>query len=167
MESWKLYDNLDQAGLSADSLSDYGVMLTETGKDFKFLLVTVTRTSTADYEGNFPEQVNVNLFFPVTLANLRAAYLPEAEPDAVSRMEMEHGYEPVYLGIGKSGANNYFEISAPPEGESVTYSLGFYVSEEEYQAGENGELYLWYSMDEARSADELQLLFLSPELLQQ
>ena len=99
------------------------------------------------------------------LKNLSAAYLPEAEPDMVSRIDMEHGYEPVYLDIGEIGASNYFEISIPPEGESVTYSLGFFLSEEEYLAGKNGELCLWYSMDEAQSVEDLQVLFLSPELI--
>lgn len=166
VDSWKLYDDLTEANISIDSLSDYGVMLSETGKDFKFMLATISRTSTADYEGNFPEQSNVNIFFPVTSQDLNAAYLPEAEPEMVSRMSMEHGYEPVYLDIGQIGANNYFEISTPSEGESITYSLGFFLSEEEYQAGENGELYLWYNMDEAQSVEDLQLLFLSPESLQ-
>lgn len=166
VDSWKLYDNLTEANISIDSLSDYGVMLSETGKDFKFMLTTINRTSTPDCEGNFPEQVNVNIFFPVTLQNLNGAYLPEAEPAMVSRMSMEHGYEPVYLDIGEIGANNYFEILTPSEGEYITYSLGFFLSEEEYQAGKNGELYLWYSMDEAQSVEDLQLLFLSPESLQ-
>ena len=165
VDSWELYDNLAEAKISVDSLSDYGVMLSETGNDFKFMLVTISRTSTADYEGDFPDQANVNIFFPVTLKNLEAAYLPEAEPDTVSRICMEHGYEPVYLDIGKIGASNYFEISTPSEGESVTYSLGFFLSEEEYQAGKNGELYLWYSMDEAQSVEDLQLIFLSRESL--
>lgn len=165
VDSWKLYDNLAEANISIDSLSDYGVMLSETGKDFKFMLVTISRTSTADYEGDFPDQVYVNIFYPVTLKNMSAAYLPVAEPDMVSHIYMEHGYEPVYLDIGETGASNYFEISTPSEGESVTYSLGFFLSEEEYQAGENGELYLWYSMDEAQSVEDLQLLFLSPKSL--
>lgn len=166
VDSWKLYDNLTEANISIDSLSDYGVMLSETGKDFKFMVTTISRTSTPDCEGNFPEQVNVNIFFPVTLQNLNGAYLPEAEPEMVSRMSMEHGYEPVYLDIGEIGANNYFEILTPSEGEYITYSLGFFLSEEEYQAGKKGELYLWYSMDEAQSVEDLQLLFLSPESLQ-
>lgn len=165
VDSWKLYDNLAEANISIDSLSDYGVMLSETGKDFKFMLVKISRTSTADYEGDFPDQAYVNIFCPVTLKNLSAAYLPEAEPDMVSRIDMEHGYEPVYLDIGEIGASNYFEISIPPEGESVTYSLGFFLSEEEYLAGKNGELCLWYSMDEAQSVEDLQVLFLSPELI--
>mgnify|MGYP004575595383 CR=1 FL=1 len=82
------------------------------------------------------------------------------------RLENINSNEAVYLDIGQIGANNYFEILTPPEGESVTYTLGFFLSEEEYQAGKNGELYLWYSMDEAQSVEELQLLFLSPESLQ-
>ena len=166
LDSWKLYDNMTEANISTDSLSDYGVMLSETGKDFKFMIVTISRTSTADYEGNFPERVSTNIFFPVTSKNLNTAYLPETEPGMISHMNIEHGYEAVYLDIGQTGANNYFEISTPPEGESITYTLGFFLSEEEYQAGKNGELYLWYSMDEAQSVEELQLLFLSPESLQ-
>ena len=55
-------DNLAEANISIDSLSDYGVMLSETGKDFKFMLVTINRTSTADYEGDFPDQAYVNIF---------------------------------------------------------------------------------------------------------
>lgn len=167
VDSWKLYNNLEEANIPVDSLSDYGAMLSETGDDFKFMLVTISRTSTADYEGDFSDQANVNIFFPVTLKNLSAAYLPETEPDMVSHMDMEHGYEPVYLDIGKIGASNYFEISIPPEGESVTYTLGFFLNEEEYQAGKNGELCLWYSMDEAQSVEDLQLLSLPPELIQE
>lgn len=167
VDSWKLYDNLTAANLSVDDLSDYGVMLNETDNNFKFMLVTINRDSTADYEGDFPNQTNVNIFFPVTSENLNAAYLSEAEPDTVSHIYMEHGYEPVYLDIGKVGANNYFEISLPPEGECITYSLGFFLNEDEYQAGENGELYLWYSMDEAQTVKDLQLLSLSSESHQQ
>lgn len=166
LDSWKLYDNMAEANISIDSLSDYGVMLSETDKDFKFMIVTISRTSIADYEGNFPERVIANIFFPVTSKDLNTAYLPETEPGMISHMNIEHGYEAVYLDIGQIGANNYFEILTPPEGESVTYTLGFFLSEEEYQAGKNGELYLWYSMDEAQSVEELQLLFLSPESLQ-
>lgn len=166
VDSWKLYDNMAEANIPIDNLSDYGIMLNEAGNDFKFMLVTISRTSTADSEGEFPKKSNVNIFFPVTSKNLDAAYLPETEPDMVGRIYMEHGYEPVYLDIGEIGASNYFEISTPSEGETITYSLGFFLSEEEYQAGENGELYLWYSMDEAQSVEDLQLLFLSPESLQ-
>lgn len=166
VDSWKLYDNLEEAGISSDSLSDYGVMLSETDKDFKFMLAEISRINTPDNEGNIPEQVNVNIFFPVMSKSLNAAFLPKTEEGAVNNIDVEHGHEPVYLDIGKIGASNYFEISTPPEEESITYSLGFFLSEEEYQAGKNGELYLWYSMDEAQTAEDLQLLFLSPELLQ-
>lgn len=166
VDSWKLYDNMAEANIPISNLSDYGMMLNEAGNDFKFMLVTISRTSTADSGGEFPKKSNVNIFFPVTSKNLDAAYLPETEPDMVGRVYMEHGYEPVYLDIGEIGASNYFEISTPSEGETITYSLGFFLSEEEYQAGGNGELYLWYSMDEAQSVEDLQLLFLSPKSLQ-
>lgn len=160
VESWKMYNNLAEANISAESLSDYGVAWYDADNNYKFMLVTMCRTSTADFNGDFPEKGYVNIFIPITQESIDAAYLPEAAEDTISHLQIEHGYEPVYLDEGQIGQSNYFEIAFPTEGNSITYTLGWFLTDEEYQAGINGELYLWYAMDEAQSTDELQMLSL-------
>lgn len=164
IDRWELYENLSEASIPAENLTDFGISLYEADNHYKVLLVTMTRTSTPDLFGDVAEQGYVNSFVTVTQERLDGVVLPESEEDTVRRMQIEHGYDPIYMEHGQIGKKEYFRMDFPPEGESVTYTLGWFLNEEEYEAAKAGALSLWYTMDEAQSVEELQLLPLPLEL---
>ena len=105
-----------------------------------------------------PEKFNLNkLTFLILVISthlvisLNLYILSNCTTDVISFLFLLHSSSDIFP--SKSSCSNF------------TYSLGFFLSEEEYQAGKNGELYLWYSMDEAQSVEDLQLIFLSRESL--
>ncbi len=165
VEKWELYKGLQATGISEEHLSGTGVTAEEAqGADI--LLVTMTLTGASDVEGETEETTYVNNFLPVTQTAIHDAYLPEAEPDEENRLVIEYGQAPFYLDQGKPGEQNYFEIATPAEGESVTYTVGYILSQEEYTAAGDGELYLLYGLDAPQKAEDLQLLCLSSDSLQ-
>lgn len=166
VENWTLYKSLADAGIAEGEWAETGIDL-ECDTIADILMVTMTMTNTPDIFGEIEEEIYLNNFLPVTKSAIDSAYLPEPEPETVNRIHLEYGKEAMYLNIGQFGTNSYFAVDTPVQGDSMNYKIGFVLTEDECIAAKEGELYLWYSMDEAQSVEELQLLYLSLDLFQE
>lgn len=161
--SWSLAETLEESGTSAEGMTESERELLSGDSFGGILLVTMEMMNTPDYSGNVAEEFYANGFKPVTRVAIENAYLPEAEPDTEPRLCVEEGNYPYYLDITDGDEKGYFRLDAPAEGETITYTIGYVLSETEYAAAKSGELYLWWTNDMSKTGEDMQMLWLSPD----
>jgi hypothetical protein len=168
IESWSLADSPQAAGISLEEMDP---MVEE--DDYKnmnhLLLVTMNYTSTPDSYGKLEPTVMLNNLSTLTQANrLELEKMAETNTSDSSRYDL-FGSDAIYLdkGNGGRGDQNLFEMNTPEEGKSVTYTLAYSLSEDDYQAAQNGQLYLYPPEGDVEGSKEdvaSRALLLAPDL---
>lgn len=155
VDSWSLYDNWADAGISEEQLSASSYPVGDSG----ILLVTITQYCENRNEISLGrEYMGVANFQPVAQSQIDGAKNSD-DLQKYLYIETDIGRAPSYLDQPGPSEREYFYYFAPNAGESVTYTLGFVLSDTTRVAAENGTLLLWYTANGMpASADEMLLL---------
>ncbi len=148
VENWSLSDSPQAVGISLEEMDP---IVEE--NDYKnmdhLLLVTMQYTAAPNIDGELLSTFLANNFSPMTESNLSAMEELMKKKKDDDQYPPLYGSDAVYLdkGNGKRGDQNYFEINSPENGKSVTYTLAYHLTDDEYQAAQNGQLYLYAMID--------------------
>lgn len=156
VDSWAVYESWADAGISEDALSsNYPV------DSSGILLVTLTQHCDSRSEmSQGQEYMTVGAFQPLAQAQVDAAQ-QVADLQKYLYIDTDIASPACYFDQAQTGQREYFYCPVLNEGEAVTYTLGFVLSETTRAAAEEGTLLLWYTTNGVpATADELLLLAL-------
>ena len=151
VESWALYDDWTDAGISSDQLSN-SYPVGESG----ILLVTITQYCQQRNDAIPLDHMNVGSFQPLAQSQIDSSYVDDF------MLNIEYEFPASYLDktglTGDTSDSAYFYYPVLGTGEDTTYTLGFVLSETTRAAAEDGTLFLSYMNGMPTSKDDLLLL---------